>query len=246
MRKVVALAIIMILSTFSQAQDFKNDIGVNFNQTFAYTNEKRFGLELRHGLGENFKLKFGTEFGKSDRDIWNGNSVLYGSDSLTITRDFKSLTTNQGINAGIDYEGINYLSLGVAVYLGTSRTTLAGYDKGARYDPDNSKWENCLECVYEYYEEDLPPVDNASLFGRQYSSILKVSNYFRYGIRLRAGIRIPIKNRFELSSAYEPTFVRNHLINETIYNTFDAPSTHTTDSFNQISHAITVAVRYKF
>ncbi|MFT5823112.1 MAG: hypothetical protein ACI8ZM_004372 [Crocinitomix sp.] len=246
MKKRIALALIIGISTIGQAQDLGNDITVKYNQALQRSNESLFGLEYRRAIGQNFKMKFGTNYGKSDKSIWLGDNVLFGSDSITIIRDLASFSKKYSVYAGVDYEGIDYLSLGASFILGTNQTLLGAYDRGARYDTESNDWVNCIECVYDYHGEELPPWHNGGNSTSQYANAIKITNYVVYGLSLRAAIRIPIKKRFEFTIGYEPTFVRNKMINETEFETLDETYTNKASAFNVFTHTVTAALRYKF
>ncbi len=246
MKKSITLALIIGLSPFCQAQESNNDISVKFSQSFNRLNESKFGLEYRRSVSENFKVKLGTDYGKGDKSIWLGNSILFGSDSTIIYRELAAFTKSYSFYAGVDYEGIDYLSFGASLVLGTSQTLLGAYDRGARYDTEQKDWVNCIECVYDYHEAELPPVQNGSYSNWQYASAIKSTNYLFYGISLRAAIRIPIKDRFEITSGYEPSFIRSSEVNVVEYQPLEDTYSGNASAFNTFTHTATVAVRYKF
>jgi hypothetical protein len=247
MKKNILLTLIIGSSALGAiAQDLENDITVKYSQAVNQSTESRIGLEYRRAFGENFKIKFGSDYGKGNRSVWLGNNVLFGSDSITVTRDFASFSRSYSFYAGADYEGIDYLSLGASFIFGTNQTLLGAYDRGARYDSESNDWVNCIECVYDYHGEKLPPWQNGGTPTWQYASSLKTTNYLVYGLSLRAAIRIPIKKRFEFTTGYEPTFVRNKMINETEYETFDETYSNKGSAFNVFTHSLTAALRYKF
>lgn len=245
MKSIISLALFISCSTACVAQDLSNDITVKYSQSFYGSNESRIGLEYRT-LGENFKVKLGSDYGKSDKSLWLGNSILSGSNSVVIYRHLASFSKNYSFYAGMDYEGIDYVSFGTSFILGTNHTVIGAYDGGASYDPESNEWVNCIECVYDYHEEVMPAGDNGGVSQWQYASAIKSTHYLVYGISLRAAFRIPIKNRFELTTGYEPTFVRNKSMNEVEYQPLDETYSGKSSAFNLFTHSATVALRYQF
>ncbi len=246
MKKSITLALLVSLSPFCQAQENNNDISVKFSQSFNRLNESKFGFEYRRNVNENFKVKLGSDYSKGDRSVWLGNSILFGSDSITISRDLAEFSKSYSFYVGMDYEGIDYLSFGASLIIGTNQTLLGAYDRGARYDTSQDDWVNCVECVYDFHEAELPPVQNGGFSNWQYASAIKSTNYLYYGIGLRAAIRIPIKDRFEITSGYEPSFIRSSEFNVVEYQPLDDTYSGKTGTFNTFTHTASVAVRYKF
>jgi hypothetical protein len=134
---------------------------------------------------------------------------VLNTDSLNIKY---SANTRQSVYAGrfgIDYSPSKYFYLGLNLELGYSRKVKMHEFTATEYDSTAGTWNTCVDCIYDYYGENLYIGEIDASQQANASSVKGTENYDNYicGFSMNIGGTIPFNHQWSLSLQYVPSFL---------------------------------------
>jgi len=234
---VICLSLLISITSIAQEQNntnLKNDLSISGGISIDAKSFGRYGLIYRRGINESWKLKASMYFDRYKSNPIPNNAPVFSSDSLIILSTSSTINNRYTFKFGFDYNLFKIFRIGTDLNIGYSTRESFNQDKGLEYNSDYQQWQNCVECVYEYYgdansyNQPDPSQSGSTSYLRSNST-----NYLVYGLSANLGIDYPLTEKWEVSLQYSPEIAMYQSVDNGL-------------SFAKFHHYTDLFLRFKF
>ena len=168
---------------------------------------RRLGITYERVLKNDWNLNVSV-LTDGSQSSWYAGDVYY-NDSIIAISDWGVQRSNQMIKLGTTKNLFEFFYLGADLNIGLCTKTNAIRERQLGYNSEYNVWMN----------NPTPEVDPSQIYGWYYYIENDIQRYLNYGLSLKIGAQVPLKNRFDLIFQYSPEYIWRAPFNKNLSST---------------------------
>jgi hypothetical protein len=168
---------------------------------------RRLGITYERVLKNDWNLNVSV-LTDGSQSSWYAGDVSYNDTTIAIS-DWGVQRSNQMIKLGTTKNLFEFFYLGADLNIGLCTKTNAIRERQLGYNSEYNVWMN----------NPTPEVDPSQIYGWYYYIENDIQRYLNYGLSLKIGAQVPLKNRFDLIFQYSPEYIWRAPFNKNLSST---------------------------